>query len=110
VSTAVPPAPTTHATDPRSPDIAPATPSTSSPAASSAEPQYGTVARPVLQPGQEQTAIGYNFTPGTLVEVTLEPAGVDLGTYTAAADGTVTTRFGTTRLRPGTHTIRWTAK
>jgi hypothetical protein len=43
------------------------------------------------------------------VKVTLEPTGVDLGTYTAAPDGTVTTRFPTTHLTAGTHTIRWTA-
>jgi hypothetical protein len=69
---------------------------------------YGTVALPVLQLGQEQSATGHNFTPGTLVKVTLEPDGIDLGTYTVAPDGTVTTRFATTNLTAGTHTVRWT--
>jgi hypothetical protein len=69
---------------------------------------YGTVALPVLQLGQEQAATGHNFTPATLVTVTLEPDGIDLGTYTVATDGTITTRFATTGLLAGTHTIRWT--
>jgi hypothetical protein len=73
-----------------------------------AEAPYGTVARPVLKLGQEQTATGHNFEPGTLVKVTLEPTGIDLGTYPAGPDGTVTARFTTTRLTPGTHTVRWT--
>jgi hypothetical protein len=71
--------------------------------------QYGTVALPVLQLGQEQCATGHNFTPGTLVTVTLEPDGIDLGTYPVAPDGTVTTHFATTNLLAGTHTVRWTS-
>jgi hypothetical protein len=72
------------------------------------EAAYGTVALPVLQLGQEQTATGHNFTPATLVTVTLEPDGIDLGTQTVAPDGTITTRFATTGLLAGIHTVRWT--
>lgn len=72
-------------------------------------PPYGTVGIPVIQLGREQTATGHNFMPGTLVKVTLEPTGIDLGTYTVGPDGTVTIRFSTTRLAPGTHAVRWTS-
>jgi hypothetical protein len=69
---------------------------------------YGSVTKPVLELGQEQTATGHNFTPGTLVKVTLEPDGIDLGTFPVAPDGTVTTRFATTALLAGPHTVTWT--
>lgn len=69
---------------------------------------YGTVEHPVIDLGQEQSATGHNFTPGTLVKVTLEPDGRDLGTATVAPDGTVTTRFATTGLLAGPHTVTWT--
>jgi hypothetical protein len=70
---------------------------------------FGTVAFPVIRVGQEQTATGHGFPPGGLVKVTLEPDGIDLGTFQAAADGTVTTRFSTAHLLPGLHTVRWTS-
>jgi hypothetical protein len=82
------------------PDSAASTPTTGA--------NYGSVAKPVLELGQEQTATGHNFTPGTLVKVTLEPNDVDLGTFTVAPDGTVTTRFATTGLLAGPHTVTWT--
>lgn len=69
---------------------------------------YGTVALPVLGKGQEQTATGHNFPPGTMVRVTVEPTGVDLGTYLVDPEGVVTTRFTTRSLKPGSHTVRWT--
>lgn len=96
----VPAASTTPAATAATPDSGAVTPPTGA--------HYGTVALPVLQLGQEQSATGHNFTPGTLVKVTLEPDGIDLGTYTVAPDGTVTTRFATTNLTAGTHTVRWT--
>ena len=69
---------------------------------------YGTVALPVVELGQQQTATGHNFTPGTLVKVTLEPDSIDLGTSTVAPDGTITTRFATKSLMAGPHTVTWT--
>lgn len=69
---------------------------------------YGTVAATVLALGQDQIAIGHNFTPGTAVRVTLAPTGTDLGTYPVAADGTVTTRFSTAGLGAGTYRVTWT--
>ncbi|HZG90788.1 MAG TPA: hypothetical protein VEZ42_11295 [Pseudonocardia sp.] len=71
---------------------------------------YGTLARPVVPAGQEQTATGHHFVPGSRVRVTLLPEGTDLGTFVAAPDGTVTTRFATTGLRLGSHTVRWTGE
>jgi hypothetical protein len=68
---------------------------------------YGTVEHPVIDLGQEQSATGHNFAPGTLVKVTLEPDGIDLGTSTVAPDGTVTTRFDTSGLLAGPHTVTW---
>jgi hypothetical protein len=73
-----------------------------------AKEPYGTVALPVLGMGQEQTATGHDFTPGTMVRVTVEPTGIDLGTFPAGPDGTVTTRFTTRSLTSGSHTVRWT--
>jgi hypothetical protein len=78
-------------------------------AGSTAGPQYGTVARPVIRAGQQQTATGHNFAAGTRIRVTLLPEGIDLGTHTAAPDGTVTTQFATTGVKLGNHTVRWTA-
>jgi hypothetical protein len=91
---------TSPTTDAPTPDNAVSPPTTGA--------TYGTVALPVLQLGQQQTATGHNFTPATLVTVTLEPDGIDLGTHTVAPDGTITTRFATTGLLAGTHTVRWT--
>ncbi len=70
--------------------------------------QYGTVARPAIPAGHQQTATGHNFVPGSRVRVSLQPEGIELGTFTVAADGTVTTRFATTGLQLGSHTVRWT--
>jgi hypothetical protein len=64
---------------------------------------------PVIPVGQEQIAIGHNFTPGTRVKVTIEPAGIVLGTFTVGPDGTVATHFDTATLAPGIHTVRWTS-
>lgn len=69
---------------------------------------YGTVTDQVIDLGQQQTAVGHNFAPGTRVKVTLEPGHVDLGTAQAAQDGTVTTHFDTSRLLAGQHTVNWT--
>jgi hypothetical protein len=69
---------------------------------------FGTVDKQVLDLGQEQTAVGHNFVPGSRVKVTLEPDALDLGTVQTAADGTVTTRFDTSRLLAGEHTVTWT--
>jgi hypothetical protein len=74
----------------------------------SAGATYGTVALPVVELGQQQTATGHNFTPGTLVKITLEPDSIELGTATVAPDGTVTTRFATKTLLAGPHTVTWT--
>jgi hypothetical protein len=69
--------------------------------------QYGTVETPVIPLGRAQTATGHNFSPGALVQMTLEPGGIDLGTFPVGSDGTVTARFGTTSLNPGTYTVTW---
>lgn len=69
---------------------------------------YGTVADPTIDLGQEQTAVGHNFVPGSKVKISIEPDGMDLGTVEAAPDGTVTKRFDTSRLLAGQHTVTWT--
>lgn len=84
------------------------TPVPTSAGAPPAAPPYGTVGRLVLPRGQEQSATGHQFVPGTRVAVSLEPDGTDLGTYTVAPDGTVALRFATTLLSPGSHTVVWT--
>ncbi len=71
-------------------------------------PPYGTVARPLIPAGQQQTATGHDFAPGSRVRVTLQPEGIELGTFTAAPDGSVTTHYATTGLLVGSHTVRWT--
>ena len=78
------------------------------PDAATSTSAYGTVADQVIDLGQQQTAVGHNFVPGSKVKVTVEPDGVDLGTVEAAPDGTVTTRFDTSRLLAGQHTVVWT--
>ncbi|MGQ0483058.1 MAG: hypothetical protein ACT4O0_18780 [Pseudonocardia sp.] len=87
-------------------EACPAPPGTATPAPAPAAPYYGTVADPVIELGRQQTAVGHNFVPGSLVKVTLD--GVDLGTSQAAPDGTVTTRFDTSSLLAGSHTVVWT--
>lgn len=78
------------------------------PNAATSAATYGTVTDQVIDLGQQQTAVGHNFAPGTRVKVTLEPDHVDLGTAQAAQDGTVTTHFDTGRLLAGQHTVNWT--
>jgi hypothetical protein len=72
------------------------------------QPGYGSAASPVIQVGQEQVITGHDFTPGARVKVTLKPPGTDLGTYAVGLDGTMTVRFTTSNLMPGTYTVNWT--
>jgi hypothetical protein len=112
----VPPCPSASAAPSASPttSVDPAvTPTVATPTSAAdavdpvADPPYGTFARPVIPAGHQQTATGHNFTPGSRIRVTLQPEGIDLGTFTAGSDGTVTTRFATTGLLVGSHTVNW---
>jgi hypothetical protein len=64
-----------------------------SPVATSAGSASGSAALASVPPGGQQTVTGEGFAPGELVQATLHSTPVDLGTFTANANGTVVVSF-----------------
>ena len=76
----------------------------------SVDPDTGSVAPSAVTQGQQVTATMPGFTPGQLVNVTLYSVPIDLGDFTADAEGNVTLTFTVPAdLPPGQHVLVFTA-
>ena len=74
------------------------------------DPESGSVSPSTVTPGQVVTATVPGFSPGALVDVSLHSDPIDLGGFTADAEGDVTLTFTVPAdLPPGPHDLVFTA-